>query len=127
MAVLQVSPQLAPDRGAVLTRAVLDAATRLGLSGRELGQALGLSEPTISRMRNGTYLLESGSKSFELAALVVRLFRSLDAITGGDEAVARAWMRADNAALEATPAGKLSTITGLIDVVQYLDARRAPL
>ena len=36
-------------------------------------------------------------------------------------------MRAENLALEARPADRISTIAGLIDVVQYLDARRAPL
>ena len=35
-------------------------------------------------------------KSFELALLFIRLFRSLDAIVGGDEAVARAWLRNEN-------------------------------
>lgn len=116
-----------PDRATVLTRAVLAAASRLGMTGRELSMALGISEPTVSRMKSGAYRLEVGSKSYELAALVVRLFRSLDAITGGDEAVARAWMRAANSAFDAAPADRISSITGLIDVVQYLDARRAPI
>lgn len=119
--------QAAPDRGGVLTRATVAAGVRLGLTGRELGAALGISEPTVSRMKNGAYTLEEGTKPFELAALIVRLFRSLDAIVGGDEAVARTWMRAENTALGARPAERISSITGLIDVVQYLDARRAPL
>lgn len=127
MQVLHSSSETLPDRGGVLTRATLNAGSRLGLSGRELGQALGLSEPSVSRMKNGAYLLETGTKPFELAALLVRLFRSLDAITGGDEGVSRAWMRTENTALQARPVELISTITGLIDVVQYLDARRAPL
>ena len=117
----------APDRGAVLTRAALGAAARLGLTGRDLALALGVSEPTVSRMRKGAHVLEEGSKPFELAALLVRLFRSLDAITGGDEGVARAWMRSRNEALRSVPAEQIASITGLVDVVQYLDARRAPL
>lgn len=124
---LQTKPDAAPDRGVVLTGAVLAAAARLGLSGRELGQVLGISEPTVSRMKNGAYQLEPGQKPYELAALLVRLFRSLDAITGGDETVARAWMRGHNAAFDTAPAQRISSITGLMDVVQYLDARRAPI
>lgn len=127
MQVLLKDHQAAPDRGMVLTRATLRTGERLGLSGRELAQALGVSEPTISRMRKGAYILEDGTKPYELAALLVRLFRSLDAISGGDEGVARTWMRTENSALEARPADRISSITGLIDVVQYLDARRAPL
>lgn len=124
---LHANLQTAPDRGAVLTRAVLSAGARLGLTGRELAAVLGVSEPTVSRMKSGAYLLETQSKAFEIAALLVRLFRSLDAITGGDEAVARAWMRADNTAFDTAPAQRITSITGLMDVVQYLDARRAPI
>ena len=43
-------------------------------------------------MKKGDYALQAGSKPFELGVLFVRLFRSLDAIVGGDEAVASAWL-----------------------------------
>jgi hypothetical protein len=114
-----------PDRARVITKAVLAAAQRLGINSRALGMVLGLSEPTISRMKSGEYTLATGSKAYELAVLLVRMFRSLDAITGGDEKVTRAWMGNSNTALEGTPAEKIRTITGLFDVVAYLDARRA--
>ncbi len=117
----------APDRGAVLTKAMLSAATRLGLSGRQLAEIVGVSEATVSRLRRGEAALEAGSKPFELAALLVRSFRSLDAITGGDEAVARVWMTSDNAVLAAPPIRRMATIQGLVDVTTYLDARRAPV
>ena len=115
----------APDHNAVLTKAVLRAAERLGLSGRNLAEIVGVSEATVSRLRRGDAMLEAGSKPFELAALLVRVFRSLDAITGGDEAVARVWMTAANTALGAPPLERMATIQGLVDVTAYLDARRA--
>src|SRR5687767_1743790 len=80
---------------AVATKAVLRAAGRLGLSNKALAKIIGVSEATVSRMGAGSYQLAPGDKPFELALLVVRLFRSLDAITGGDEAVAAAWLRSD--------------------------------
>lgn len=92
-----------------------------------LAQVLGLSEATVSRLRRGEVSLTEGSKPFELAALLVRAFRSLDAITGGDERTARAWMTSPNTALGAPPAELVRTVTGLTDVVAYLDARRAVL
>ena len=76
-------------------------------------------------MRSGRYQLEPGSKPFELALLFVRLFRSLDAIVGGDDKVARAWLQNDNRTLAGAPAQKIRTISGLVDVLAYLDARRA--
>ncbi len=120
---LEVSASL--DRGAILTKAALRAADRLGVSARVLAGVLGVSEPSVSRMKKGTYVLEEGAKSFELAAVFVRLFRALDAITGGDERVARAWMAADNLTLGGRPADRIVTIAGLMDVTAYLDARRA--
>ena len=117
----------APDRNAVLTKAMLGAAERLGLSGRQLAEIVGVSEATVSRLKRGEATLEAGSKPFELAALLVRAFRSLDAITGGDEAVARVWMTATNTALGARPVERMATIQGLVDVTTYLDARRAPV
>ena len=55
----------------------------------------------------------------------MRLFRSLDAITGGDETVARAWLRNRNDALGGVPVSLIETVPGLVNVVGYLDARRA--
>jgi len=116
-----------PEAGAVLTKAALRAADRLGLSGRQLADIVGVSEATVSRWKRGESLLEAGSKPFELAALLVRTFRSLDAITGGDEAVARRWLAAPNTALAARPVERMAQVQGLVDVTTYLDARRAPL
>ncbi len=109
----------------VLTRAVVRAAERLGVTAKTLAAVIGVSEATVSRLRNNAAVLERGSKPFELAILFVRLFRSLDAIVGGDEAVARAWLQSTNTVLGASPAERIRTVTGLVDVIAYLDARRA--
>jgi hypothetical protein len=110
---------------AVVTKAVMRAAARLELSNRVVAATLGVSEATVSRMGGGAYRLEPGTKPFELAVLLVRLFRSLDAMVGGDAAVARAWLRNPNTALGAAPASLIASVAGLVNVVAYLDARRA--
>jgi hypothetical protein len=109
----------------VLTEAVIRAADQLGVSARSLSGVLGVSEATVSRMRRKDFSLERGTKPFELGVLFVRLFRSLDAIVGGDETVARAWIKNPNLALEGRPLEKIMTIAGLFDVIAYLDSRRA--
>ncbi|NTF06735.1 DUF2384 domain-containing protein [Agrobacterium rubi] len=125
---IQVKPAVDPaEHGRVVTNAVVSAAERLGLNAARVADVLGVSAPTVSRMKRLDFVLEPGSKAFELAVLLIRVFRSLDAIVGGDEAVARAWMRNHNETLSAVPAEKLTTITGLLDVLAYLDARRAPI
>ncbi|MFG1249756.1 antitoxin Xre/MbcA/ParS toxin-binding domain-containing protein [Xanthobacter flavus] len=113
------------SQGAVLTKAVLRASDRLGVTGATLAAVIGLSPASLTRMKKGEFALESGTKPFELAILFVRLFRSLDAIAGGDERIARAWLANPNTALDAAPIDKIRTIAGLMDVIAYLDARRA--
>ena len=125
MALQHVPQSTARQAGRVVTSAVVRAADRLRLTARALATVIGVSEATVSRMRHGVYSLDPGSKPFELAVLFVRLFRSLDAITGGDEAVAAAWLANDNTTLRGRPADLIQTIPGLIDVIAYLDARRA--
>jgi hypothetical protein len=123
-----VHPQARPakaDKGAIVGKSALRAAARLGVSNRILAKTIGLSEPSVSRMAQGAFTLDPSSKPFELALLFVRLFRSLDAITGGDEGVARAWLRAANAALGEPPIDLIPHVSGLTDVIAYLDSRRA--
>ena len=122
---MQLKPAPQIDEGTVLTKAAVSAAERLGLTARILSAVIGVSEATVSRLKRQDALLERGTKPFELAVLLVRLFRSLDAIAGGDETVARAWMTADNSALGARPVDRIVSISGLVDVLAYLDARRA--
>lgn len=114
-----------PEAGAVVTKAVLRAADQLGVTARILATVIGVSEATVSRMKRGDFGLDPGTKPFELAVLFVRLFRSLDAIAGGDEKVAASWLANPNTVLDARPIEKVQTVSGLVDVIDYLDARRA--
>lgn len=115
-----------PDQGMVLTKAVLRTSGLLGLTGAELSRIIGISPAGVSRLRGGLRLHE-GDKAFELGAMLVRVFRSLDAILGGDSVAQRVWLRADNTALGGVPAERMQRIDGLVQVLGYLDARRAPL
>jgi len=113
------------ESGAVVTKAVLRAAGLLDVSNKALARILGLSEASVSRMGHGAYTLSPSDKAFELAVLFVRLFRSLDSIVGGDTQAMRAWMKNDNAVLGAPPLTLIQSVSGLVDVIAYLDARRA--
>ncbi len=127
MTALAVNPEVRPDSAAVLTMAFLTAAGKLNVKASALAPILGVSEATVSRMKRGDYRLDADTKAFELGVLFVRLFRSLDAIVGGDEAAARAWLANQNLALKGKPIDEIRTVAGLVDVIAYLDARRAPI
>jgi hypothetical protein len=119
------SARSAPAEGPVLTKGALRAAARLGISNKVLARIVGLSEASVSRMGTGAYTLTPGEKTFELAVLFVRLFRSLDALVDGDDAAARAWVASPNAALGGAPLDLIQTVSGLALVLAYLDASRA--
>lgn len=113
-----------PMPEATLSKAVVRGAVALRISQTALADVLGLSTSSVSRLVAGTYQLEpSRGKEWELALLLVRLFRSLDAIVGPGEK-AQAWLTGENTALNARPIDLIRSAQGLVNVVQYLDLYR---
>ncbi|MEO6528938.1 MAG: MbcA/ParS/Xre antitoxin family protein [Gemmatimonadaceae bacterium] len=115
-----------PEPAPVLAKATLAAAERLGLRNRHVAAIIGSSEASVSRLHNGRGL-DPATKEGELALMLLRLYRSLDALVGGDDAKARAWLHAANDHVGGVPAERIRTVEGLVDVVQYLDAMRGRL
>jgi len=107
----------------VLTRAVVRAAGLLALTQKTLASTLGVSEASVSRLAHGR-VIDPRSKEGELAAVFLRMFRSLDAFLGGDDSKSAAWMHAHNHHLSGTPAKLIRTVTGLVHVTEYLDPLR---
>jgi uncharacterized protein (DUF2384 family) len=116
-------PSSESRRAEVLARAVTRAGRILGLSQKGVAATLGISEATVSRMSHGRPV-DPSSKEGELAVLLVRLYRALDSLVGGDEAKARQWMQAHNLHLRGVPAELIVSVSGLVHVVEYLDALR---
>lgn len=114
-----------PDR--VLSRALVRTASLLELNQGELARILGVSDSSVSRLVSEARQVDTHSKEGELALLLVRVYRSLDALVGGDLQARRAWLRSHNAALNGTPAVLLQSATGLVNTVAYLDSARARL
>ena len=115
-----------PDPGQVLAKATTRAAVLLGLTGAALARSIGLSEPTVSRLLRGERPLSPGSKEGELAALLVRTYRALDALVGNDDRKRAAWMTSPNKALGGVPRELIQTVEGLVATLAYLDGQRAP-
>jgi uncharacterized protein (DUF2384 family) len=117
--------QQSPDASRVLTEAISRIADIWQLPNAKLGAILGLSGPTASRLRSGSYSLEPGSKPFELAQHLLRLFRSLDSWLGQDDESARSWLATRNLDLDGRPIDLVLTIRGLLRTSDYVDALRA--
>jgi transcriptional regulator with XRE-family HTH domain len=114
------------DPALVLAKAILSAAGRLDLRQHHLAAVLGVSAASVSRLVRGRGI-DPASKQGELALLFLRVYRSLDALVGGDEGRARQWVHAENDHLGGVPAERIATVQGLVDVAEYLDAMRGRL
>lgn len=114
------------DPSQVLAKATSRASELLGLSGAALARVIGVSGPTVSRLINGTKGLDPNSKEGQLSLLLVRVYRSLDALVGTDDGKRIAWMRSYNKALRGKPIDLIENPEGLVATLNYLDGMRAP-
>lgn len=122
----QANTQTQAQADQVLAKATVRASQLLGLTGADLGRTLGISEPSVSRLVRGDKALNPQSKEGELALLLVRVYRSLDALVGTDDGKRRAWMSSPNEALGGVPIKLVQKAEGLVATVNYLDGMRAP-
>jgi hypothetical protein len=108
-----------PDPGATLTKAYLNAGKALGLTQNALGQVVGRDRTAFHR--GG---IAPDSKAGELALLLIRAYRSLYVLVGGRPEDLKHWMHTENRHTGGVPAEQVTRVTGLVQVVEYLDAIR---
>lgn len=116
---MALAPLPETTEDAVLGKALRRAGEALGLSQRELGAIIGKDRSVISRGR-----VDADSKAGELALLLVRCYRALYVLVGGEPAQMRHWMHTENRHTGGVPAEQVKTVQGLTRVVEYLDAVR---
>lgn len=110
-----------PEAPEVLSKAVFNAGKALGLTQTEVADVIGRER---SGLRRG---LDPASKAGELALLLIRCYRSLYVLVGGDNRAMRHWLHTGNRHLGGVPREQLNTIAGLLHVAEYLDAMRGKL
>lgn len=111
----------------VLTKAINKLAKLYSLTGKELSKIIGISESSASRISQGTKLISPHTKEGEMALLLLRVYRSLNAIVGNNHEKAKLWLNSQNKYFRNIPIEEMKTIQGLIGVLNYLDAMRGKL
>ncbi len=107
----------------LVTRATLNAAAELGLSSRTLAGILGVSPSKLDRARVDR--ASFNGKDYELALLLIRIYRALYAILGGNREQMQHWLKTPNRHLQdAAPFDQLGRLEGIVMVMRYLDAMR---
>lgn len=112
-------PAHQPDPGSTLAKAVLNAGKALGLTQADVGAIVGRDRSALHRGA-----LDPASKPGELALLLIRTYRSLFALVGGQEQDLQHWMHTENRHIGGVPAEQVRSVQGLTTVVAYLDAIR---
>lgn len=115
--------KIAPESDAVLCKALFRAVDYLGVTQAELGQVIGLDRTSITRLKRKGHI-GADSKSGELASYLIRIFRDLYTLMGGDTQAMQHWLATPNRHLNGTPKELILSAQGLIQVLSYLDAMR---
>jgi len=113
------APSLKKRQEALLAQALIRAARFLGLTQAEAGKVIGRDRTSLHRG------IEPESKAGELAALLIRCYRSLYVLMGGDPKLMKHWMHTLNHGTGGVPAEQIMNVPGLIRILEYLDAMRA--
>jgi hypothetical protein len=128
MAVVDRAPSVSADGASLsdaqlLQQAVSRAADELQLSRAALARVLGKDRTTLTRVKG----IDPASKTGELALLLIRVYRSLSVLVGNDRQMLRHWFHTANRHTGGVPAEQVQRTEGLVAIVQYLDAMRAPI
>jgi hypothetical protein len=107
------------DKAELLGRSTLNAGEYLGLKREEIAEIVGRDRSSIQRKG-----IDPGTKSGESSLLLIRIYRSLYALFGGNQVNIKHFIDTQNRGTGGVPREQMRSIVGLVTVCQYLDAMR---
>lgn len=108
-----------PDPADVLAKAVTAAGKGMGLTSEEVALIIGRDRSSLSRRG-----LAPDSKPGELALMLIRCYRALYVLVGGQDADMQHWFSTPNTHLGGIPRDLVKQTQGLVRTLNYLDAMR---
>lgn len=111
------------DKKVVLAKALIQVADQLDLKQAQVAAILGVHRTAISRLKSNPEL-DPASKQGELALLLIRMHRALYVLTDGDTEWIRHFMNTPNRVTGGIPVQQIESISGLVTVLQFVDAIR---
>lgn len=106
------------DSSELLSKALRNLGKEMALTLAEIGRVIGKDRSAISRG------IDPSSKAGELSLLLIRCYRSIHVLVGGDTANIQHWMHTENLHTGGIPAEQVQTVSGLMRILEYLDAMR---
>lgn len=118
--------QAQPDQSQILAMAITNLKELLTISSDDLGQIIGVHRNTIDRLlKKGE--INPQNKEGQFSLLLIRIYRSLFALNGGNNQAIKHWLTTKNRHVQGVPLEEMKTILGLSRVVNYLDAIRGKI
>lgn len=115
-----------PSESQVLAIAVDNLKNILDISNNELSEIIGMHRNTLARSLSNKKI-DIKSKEGQCSLLLIRIYRSLFALNGGNIDAIKHWLRTNNRHIQGVPLEIMKTILGLARVVNYLDAIRGKI
>ncbi len=112
------------DRKTVLAKALQRAQNTMAIDNQQMATILGVNRTTLTRAYQSLNI-DPDQNAGRLAALVLRVFRAVHTLMGGNSENIRHWINTPNKAFSGgTPLEAMQSIEGLVSVAQYCDAMR---
>lgn len=105
----------------VLLEALLQAGSKLGLSQTEIGKIISLD------LSDEIHRIDPDSLAGETALKLIRCYTSLHVLVGGQTEDIQHWMHTENSGTGGVPAEQVQTVSGLMQVLEYLEWMRSKL
>lgn len=112
-----------PERDTVVRKALMNVGKMLDIAPDVLGAIVGRNKSSLYRA-NG---LKADSKHGELALVLIRCYRALYALMGGNEEAMRHWFHTHNHHTAGVPIEQVQSLEGLMSVSRYLDGIRGKI
>jgi len=123
---MPIPPRVLREEAAKLTSEFFIATASIGLSNREIGEILGVSEATISRAKKREiYFSRTRHHQWLIAELLIQICKELQRIYNHPRKE-KHWFTTYNYLLRGLPIKLIHSIEGLIEVVRYLESRELP-
>ena len=124
---MNISNKMHHQEDIVLTKALCNATHFYSLTGKDLSKIIGISESSATRLSQGIKFISPHTKEGEMALLLLRIYRSLNAMVGNNHEKAKLWLNSQNNYFRNKPIEEMKTVSGLVGVLNYLDAMRGKL
>ncbi|QTD65691.1 MULTISPECIES: antitoxin Xre-like helix-turn-helix domain-containing protein [Acinetobacter] len=108
------------DQKRILAKAFFKASEQLNLSQTQLAMILGISELEIHKLRSEGQL-DPFSQQGERALLIIRLFKALYNLSGGDQETIQLFLSSRNQVTGGIPLEQIETMNGLVACLQFVE------